>query len=153
LSIELKDEELAAELAITESKYQNELNTLKERNNRKIGDLTEKVMFQQNVINDLEREKSDLTYNVEQTQQELMRYQSQVGNLKKETKMTKLSQSAKLRLAKQSAQSKINELSAQLTVAKQKAMQEQMDLEERWRKVWQPIYPQFLTTVDYIHSH
>jgi hypothetical protein len=133
LSVALKDEELAAELALAEGKYQSELSALKERNNAKIGELMEKVQYQQELIDTLEREKSDSAYNAERIEQELAKYQFEVGDLKKETKMMELSQSEKLKLAKQSAQSIVEELKMQLSVAKQKAMQEQMDLEERWR--------------------
>jgi len=56
-----------------------------------------------------------------------------MGNLRKESKMIELSQSERMKLSQDTSKAKIEELSAQLAVIKKRALNGQMDLEDRWK--------------------
>ena len=133
LDLALNKEEAAAEMALLERKYQDQLSGLKEGSTDEVDALTLKAKRQQDLIDSLEQEKSGLEFDLEQRERELARFRSDVDNLKKETKMTELSQSEKLRLSKQSLETRIEELSSQLAITKKKAAQERDGLEERWK--------------------
>ncbi|MCK5082500.1 MAG: hypothetical protein KAR31_06295, partial [Candidatus Omnitrophica bacterium] len=129
----LKEEESAAEIALLERKYQDQLSGLKEGSSDEVDELASKVKKQQDLIESLESENSNLEFDLDQRERELARFRGEVDGLKKETKMTELSQSEKLRLSKQSLDAKIEELSSRLAITKEKTTQEREELEERWK--------------------
>ena len=133
LDLALKEEESAAEIALLERKYQDQLSGLKEGSSDQVDELALKVKKQQDLIESLESENSNLEFDLDQRERELARFRGEVDGLKKETKMTELSQSEKLRLSKQSLDAKIEELSSRLAITKEKTTQEREELEERWK--------------------
>ena len=133
LDLALKEEESAAEIALLERKYQDQLSGLKEGSSDEVDELASKVKKQQDLIESLESENSNLEFDLDQRERELARFRGEVDGLKKETKMTELSQSEKLRLSKQSLEAKIEDLTSRLAITKEKTTQEREELEDRWK--------------------
>jgi len=134
VNLALKDEELAAELALTEGKHQKELTSVARDNSTEIVEQLEKVKFQKGLIDSLERQKSDLEFDLKQKERELNNTKSSIGSMRKEAKMIEVSQSERMRLSIDTSKAKIEDLSAQLAVIKKRALNEQMDLEDRWKE-------------------
>ncbi len=133
LDLALKEEGSAAELALLERKYQDKLSTLKIGKSGEVEGLASKIKWQQDLIDGLKAEKSDLIFELDQRERALAKYRASVDALKKETTMTKLTQSEKMRLSKQSLESRIENLSVQLEIAKARIDQERQEIEEKWK--------------------
>jgi len=133
LDLAMKDEERAAEVALLERKYQDQLSTAKTGTSNEVAQLSAKVQWQQDLIDSLKTEKSGLTLDLEERERELARYRASIEDLKKESKMAELTQSERVRLSKQSLESQIQDLTAQLSIANKKAEQDRAALEDLWK--------------------
>ena len=134
LDLALKEEAAAAEVALLERKYQDQLAGLKEGRSSEVQDLASKTGKQQDLIDSLQEERTSLKFDLEQRERELAKLRAEVDDLKKESKMAELSQSEKTRLSKQSLEATIGELTSQLAITKKRAEQERDDLEIRWKE-------------------
>ena len=79
-----------------EERYQKEITKLKEQKTTNNDGLAVKVKRQQGLLDSLQDEKSNLSFDLDQKTREAARLKAEIDELKKETTMVEISQSEKM---------------------------------------------------------